>query len=227
MDALVYDLRHGLRLLFKHPSFTVIAITILALGIGANSAIFSIVNGVLLRPLDFDSPDRLLMIWGQNQKTGVQSDPVSYPNFLDWRKRNRSFEEMAAVTPLWRFNMTGTGNPERITGMFATPNLMRTLGAGPFMGRDFTEADAAAGSEPTIILSHKFWQRKFSSNPAIIGNSVMLDGIAFTAIAILPPGLSVLENVDIWTPITADNPAMARFIDRRSVRLFRPIGRLR
>lgn len=227
MDALVYDLRHGLRSLAKHPSFTVIAIAILALGIGANSAIFSIVNGVLLRPLDFDSPDRLLMIWGQNQRTGVQSDPVSYPNFLDWRERNRSFEEMAAVTPLWRFNMTGAGNPERITGIFATPNLMRTLGTGPIMGRDFTEADAQAGSEPTIILSHSFWQRKFSGSPAMIGNTVVLDGIAFTVIAILPPGISVLENVDIWTPITADNPAMARFIERRSVRLFRAIGRLR
>jgi len=194
------DLRYGARMLLKNPGFTSIAMITLALGIGANASIFSVVNTVLLRPLPFKEPERLIMI----RETKLPQFPefsVSPGNFLDWKKRNTVFERLVAInTP--SFNLIGTGDPEQISGMRVTEGFFAMLGAKPELGRDFLPEEDQPGRNNVVILSHGFWQRRFGGDPKIIDQTITLSGRIYTVIGVMPATFSFggSETV-LWTPM--------------------------
>ena len=146
METLLQDIRYGARALLRHPGFTAIAVIALALGIGANTAIFSVVNSMLLRPLPFAEPDRLLQVWETNVKRGRMQMSVSYPNFADWRDRNTVFEQVIAYSD-WSFNLTGTNEPERIRSAIVSPTFFSTLGIQPLLGRVFSPDEDQKGKD--------------------------------------------------------------------------------
>jgi predicted permease len=183
MSTLLQDLRYSIRTLAKSPGFTAIAILTLALGIGANTALFSVVNGVLLSPLPYPQPDRIAALYSRTPNFTHSS--ISYPNFLDWQRQNNSFTQLAA----WRgdsFNMTGAGEPERLRGEMISAGFFSILGVQPVIGRFFTANDDHAGAAPVVILSNAFWQRRFGGSRQIVGRSISLNGTAYTVIGILP-----------------------------------------
>jgi len=189
MVSLWQDIRYGFRMLVRNPGFTFVVVLILALGIGANTAIFSVVNGVLLRPLPYGNPDRLVMVWGASPQKGWYHNPVSFPNFTDWRDQNRVFEDIAACRPN-PFSFTGGGGVQQIAGEEVSCSLFQVLGVQAALGRTFLPEE----EDPHIvILSHGFWQRSFGSDPNIVGQSITLNGSPFTVIGIMPP--------DFWFPV--------------------------
>ncbi|MCA1591406.1 MAG: ABC transporter permease [Acidobacteria bacterium] len=188
MGTFLQDLRYALRVLAKNPGFTAIAVVALALGIGANTAIFSVINTVLLRPLPFDSPERLVKVWGTNQKRGVSKYPVSYPNFTDWRDQNGVFEHVAAYSDAGAI-LTGHDAPEQLNGIVASADFFEVLGAKPAIGRGFTTQDEQ-GDTHVIVLSDGVWRSRFAADPGIVGQQVMLDGQATTVIGIMPAAFS-------------------------------------
>src|SRR5438067_5219097 len=171
MNTLWQDIRFGLRMLAKHPSFTVVAIITLALGIGANTAIFSVVNAVLLRPLAFNDPGQLVAIHATNQQKGITTNEVSQTDALDWQAQSRSFADLALIGG-WNFNLTKVEEPERIQGALTTPNLFQVLGTQPALGRAFTPEEAQPGRDNVVILSHGLWQRRFGADQQVIGRTL-------------------------------------------------------
>src|SRR2546423_10406598 len=153
------DLRYGLRMLVKNPGFTIVAVIALALGIGANSAIFSVVNTVLLRPLPYKNPERLVMVWEENSKQGFPRDTPSPANFADWRDQNHVFESMAALVEI-SLNLTGAGDPERIDGRRVSASLFSLLGVEPQLGRAFRAEEDRPGGSHVVIISYGLWQRR-------------------------------------------------------------------
>ncbi|HEY6186737.1 MAG TPA: ABC transporter permease [Pyrinomonadaceae bacterium] len=198
MATLWQDLRYGFRMLLKSPGFTAVTILALALGIGANSAIFSVVNAVLLKPLPFSTAERLVFIseWSQQ----VQNMSVSYPNFTDWRDQNRSFEQLAAFRGAGLI-LTGAGEPERLDGREVSASFFPVLGTNPALGRNFAPAEDQPGGNRTAIISHGFWQRRFGANPSIIGQPVMLNNESYTIIGVLPRDFEWQAPVDVFVPI--------------------------
>jgi putative ABC transport system permease protein len=210
MEALWQDLRYAVRMLIKRPGFTVAAVLTLGLGIGANTAIFSVVNGALLRPLPFNDPDRLAMIWTTNQPRGVQQDDVSLDDYLDWRNRNQVFEQIAAFGP-WGFNITGEGEPEKITSVVVTPNLFQTLGVNPALGRDFSPEDATPEGANVVMISDRLWQRRYGQNPDLIGQALKLDGKSYMVIGIMPAQFRFPNSeVDMWAPLNLTTDESSR-----------------
>jgi putative ABC transport system permease protein len=207
--VLKQDLRYALRALRRQPAFTFIAALTLALGIGANTAIFSVVNTVLLTPLPYREPDRLVMLWETLKQAPMVM--VSYPNFRDWRERTSSFEDLAVYNQFDQFNLTGHGEPERVRGALASGNLFTLLGVAPAVGRLFTPSDDRPGADPVAVLSDGFWRRRFAEDPNIVGTSVLLDGVAYTVVGVLPPSMR-LANRDIWIPVGlfTDSPRFVR-----------------
>src|SRR5581483_10002906 len=171
MNTLLQDLRYGLRMLGRNPVFTLVGVVTLALGIGANTAIFSVVNAVLLRPLPFNEPERLVLLRGTNAKDGNEQQPASLADFLDFKQQARSFSELAAVSVPWSFVLTGGGEPEQIQGQFVSAGLFPALGVAPALGRTFLAEEDATGGAPVVILSHGLWQRYFGADPQIAGRS--------------------------------------------------------
>ncbi len=225
-DDLRQDLRHTLRQLRKDPGFTAVALLTLALGIGANSAIFSVVNGVLLRPLPYPEPDRLVILWEDyTARGGPEREWHSYPNFADWRAESRSFEEMA----VWQGGqpiLTGSGGePERVPGAQVTHGFFPTLGVQPALGRAFLEEEDAPGGPPVVLLSHGLWERRFGGDPAVVGRTVVVNGVEQTVIGVLPRGFRYqpLGDVDLWQPLGLD---AASSCGRACVHL-RSVARLR
>ena len=204
MGGLLHDLRYGFRVLFKSPGFTLVAIAALALGIGTTSAIFSLVNVFLLRPLPYPDPDRLVAIWQVDLRRGAEHDPISYPNFSDLRTQTRSFEQMAAYVPQ-SFNLTAGGTqPVRVMGMRVSASLFPMLKTQPFSGRFFTEdEDFLGGNGHVAVLSYGFWQRQFGGNPNIVGAKIMLDGDSYTVTGIMPRSFKfpIQSPADLWTPL--------------------------
>jgi putative ABC transport system permease protein len=184
MIGLFQDLRYALRQLRKSPGFTAVAVLTLALGIGANTAIFSIVNAVLLRPLPYKDADRLLMVWEQNPHRGWFENIVSSANFLDWKKQNDVFEDMAAFESNF-FNLSGGSKPEEIVGERVTANLFSVLGVQPLRGRLFLPEEERRG-DAAVILSYGLWQENFGGDPQLIGKPISLNGQAYTVVGILP-----------------------------------------
>ncbi len=195
------DLRYALRQQRKNPGFTIVAVIALALGIGAITAIFSVVNTVLLRPLPYKDPERLLMVWEEATKSGYPQDTPAAANFVDWRDQNQVFEGMAAIADT-SFNLTGSGDPERLEGRLVSANLFPLLGVEPEVGRVFTAAEDQPGSERVVVLSHRLWQRRFGGDPSIVGKTLTLNGAGYTVIGVMPARFQFPSaDDDAWVPI--------------------------
>jgi len=195
------DLRYAARILWKNPGFTAVAVIALALGIGANTAIFSVVNTVLLRPLPYKDPEQLVMVWEDASRHGYPRDTPAAANFVDWRDQNSVFSGMAAVED-GNFNLTGTGDPERLKGRRVSANLFPLLGVDPQLGRVFTAAEDQPGAQGVVVLSHRLWQRRFGGDPAIIGKTLTLNDEIHTVVGVMPARFKFPENDDeLWVPI--------------------------
>jgi putative ABC transport system permease protein len=220
-----HDFVYAVRALYARPLFAAAAIITLALGIGANSAIFSVVHAVLLRPLPYPSPDRLMTLWSHNPRQGFEKDVSAYPNFDDWRRQATSFERLAAYTGA-DFALTQAGDPAQIAGALVTPGFFETLGVAPARGRVFTAGEGAAGASHVAILSHGLWQTRFGSNPAIVGRSIVLNGLAYDVVGVMPPSFAFPEAAQVWTPL-APWGRYKDFMESRGAMWLRVIGRLK
>ncbi|MGH9852280.1 MAG: ABC transporter permease, partial [Blastocatellia bacterium] len=190
------DLRFGARMLLKQPGFTLIAVLTLALGIGANTALFSIVNAVLLRPFPYQAPERLVIVY--EFRNGFSP---SYPNFVDWRAQNTACDSMSAVRGNESFNFTGAGEPERLQGRLVSAEFFSTLGIKPLVGRDFLAEEDRPGATPAVILSYGFWQRRFGADASLIGRQLTLNNQSFTVVGVAPPGFQFGAEADVTVPI--------------------------
>ena len=197
LEQRVKDLRHGARSLLRAPSFTVVAVLTLALGIGATSSVFSVVNGVLLRPLPYAEPDRLVTLLHHG------SGPVAPANYLDWRVAANSFVSMAAAE-YWSPSLTNVDAPEQLVGLKLTANLLPTLGVRPLLGRYFASPDDRQGAPHEVVLSHRLWERRFAKDPAVLGRRIMLDGEAFTVVGVMPADFRFAPfwatRAELWVP---------------------------
>ncbi|HKN65151.1 MAG TPA: ABC transporter permease [Gemmatimonadaceae bacterium] len=187
--VLKQDLRFALRALRRNPGFTAVVVLTLALGIGANTAIFSVVHTVLLQPLPYRQPEQLVMLW--ETRPGSDRPLVSYKNFEDWRQRQRSFSDIAAYYPFASFTMTGRGDAERVDGALVSGSYLQLLGARPALGRLVTPADDAPGAAPVAVLGNGFFQSRFGGDPSVVGSTLLLDGEAYTVVGVLAPDVSV------------------------------------
>jgi putative ABC transport system permease protein len=212
--------------MLKQPGFTAVAVIALALGIGANTAIFSAVNAVLLRPLPFPEPERLVLVRDLQQ---TDETPASYPEYLDWKEQGRSFEDLAAAFNT-SYSLTGQGEPEQLLGVRVSANLLPMLGVKPMIGRNFQSEEESRSGERVVILSYSLWQRRFGGDPEVLGHNLTLSGQSFTVIGVLPagvrgllPGVGQLEQSrDLWMPLRLDTTNAPRGLHFLTV-----IGRLR
>jgi putative ABC transport system permease protein len=224
METLLRDIRYGIRSLLKRPGFTVVALIALALGIGANTAIFSLVNAVLLRSLPYSEPDRLVWVFG-NIRNGGNRASVSPLDYLDYRQQNTTFEQFAASlsVPL-PVNLTGNGEPERLTGAAVTGNYFQALGVQPALGRTFLLENEITGSDQVTVLSYALWQKQFGGDPNIVSKNVTLDGKTYNVIGVMPKDFNVPQPAELWVPMTFDvRPQMKQ----RKAHFLRPVGRLK
>jgi putative ABC transport system permease protein len=195
------DARYAVRMLRKNPAFALVAVVALALGIGANTSIFSVVNTVLLRPLPYKEADRLVVVWEDRTKQGYPRDTPAAGNFTAWREQNRVFEGMAAVANV-SINLTGAGEPERLEGRRVSAELFPLLGVEPQLGRAFTPEEDQPGSNTVVLLSHGLWQRRFGGDPSIVGRQLTLGGYAFTVVGVMPAHFQFPAREDeLWIPI--------------------------
>ena len=203
LETLMQDLRYGWRVLLKSPGFTVITLLTLALGIGANTAIFSVLYGILLRPLPYKDPARLVVLNETTSKVGMVS--VSYPNFVDWRAQNGIFSEMAAINSvrfnLSGYNQSGLNQPINVAGQAVSANFLSMLGTHPFLGRDFDAAEEKAGASAVVLLSYALWQSHFGGDRGIIGRTITLDGHSVSVIGVLPGDFRWTEKTDFLEPV--------------------------
>jgi putative ABC transport system permease protein len=227
-EEVFQDLRYGARMLLKHPGASLIAVLTLSLGIGANTAIFSVVNAVMLRPLPYSEPERLVQVWVTNPGAARWGDWVSYPDFLNWREQNKVFDEIGACRP-WPFNLTGTDTPEALFGTYVSADLFTVLGVRPILGRTFLAEEDQPGGNRVAVISHGLWQRRFGADPGLIGKSIQVDGQSRVVVGVMPHNFKFLwigmpsgvEN-EIWIP---HGPA-SELQDRGSPN-FRVVARLK
>ena len=210
LERLLQDLRYGLRMLMKSPGFTAVAILTLALGIGANTALFSVVNGVLLNPLPYPHPEQLVTL--HESKPNFATGSISLPNFLDWQKNNSTFSGMA-VSRGYSFNLTGRGEAEPLRARFITSDFFSVLGVKPVMGRDFAPGEDKIGAAPIAMISEGLWRRKFNSSGSAIGESLALDGKGYTVVGVIPASFDLsfgsFRNIDVFVPLGQwDNPLL-------------------
>jgi predicted permease len=218
----VRDVRYALRLLRKSPGFSVVAILMLALGIGANSAIFSVVNAVLLRPLPFPQPDRLVRLWEASPSRNWHRNVINAWNFLDWRDNTHAFEDMAAVSGR-QFNLTGYGDPVAVPGLQVSPGFFSILRIPPYLGRTFVADDGTPGHDDKVILSYGLWRTRFGGDPRIVGKTLRVNGSPRAIIGIMPQGFSFPKNpAQLWTPF-----ALTRSEDFRQGRFLTAVARLK
>jgi putative ABC transport system permease protein len=223
MNTLILDLRYAMRMLMKSLGFMAIAVLTLALGIGANTALFSVVNGVLLNPLPYRDSNQLVAVYGD--APGFEKSPISYPNFVDWQRQNEVFSSMA----LYRhedYNLTGNGEGQRVTGYMVTADFFRTLSVTPVLGRTFRPDDDVLGGAPVVVLGGGLWQRRFGSAPDIIGKTMTLNGVSYTVIGVIPSQFSFYGNTwDVYVPLGQWNDPSFR--DRRISVSARVIARMK
>jgi putative ABC transport system permease protein len=202
LEAFVQDLRYGARRLVAAPAFALVAIVTLALGIGANTAIFSVAAGVLLRPLPYPSADRLAMIWMDNARLKLRQDWHSYPNYLDYKTRNTTFDDMAEFNRRF-ITLTGEGDPERLVGAHSSANLFEVLGVRPALGRTYSREEDAAGAA-VVVLSHRLWQRRFGARSDVVGRKISLNGASFEVIGVMPERFAFPSvDTEMWVPTPA------------------------
>jgi putative ABC transport system permease protein len=219
------DLLYALRGLRKKPLFTAAAVLTLALGIGANSAIFTVVHAVLLRPLPYPAPDQLMMLWTYNPRQGYNKDVSAYPNFDDWRRQSASFEGMSAYFGA-NFTLTQAGDPAQIGGAIVTPGFFETLGVAPSLGRTFGAREGAPGGDRVAILSHRLWQTRFGGNPAIVGQPIMLNSVSYEVLGVMPPSFAHPDTAAVWTPL-APSERLVPVMQSRTTYWLQVVGRLK
>jgi putative ABC transport system permease protein len=220
-ERLWQDLRYTVRQLKRSPGFTSVCLITLALGIGANTAMFSVVQGVILAPLPFPQANRLIFLW--EKRPGVPQLDVSYPNFEDWEKRARSFEGMSALA-FHNFDLTGPGRAEHLMGIRASYGFLRTLDVQPAVGRDFAASDDQASAAPVVLISDRIWRERFASDRRVVGRSIDLDGKSFTVIGVLPSDFHFLADADVIIPL---RPNLPLILTDRSVEALAVLARLK
>ena len=213
MGDLLRDLRYGARSLRKRPGFTAVAVAILALGIGANSALFSVVSAALLRPVPWKDPERIVSVWETRAKKGESNNLVSAVDFVEWRERCQSFEQAAG----WRFlylNLTGSDEPERVQGLTVSPGYFPLLGVEAALGRTFLPEEEEPGRDKVIILSHGLWRRRFGSDPGVVGRQIAVEGESRTVVGVLPDDFHIFRvlnrELDVYIPLTLDRSRLGR-----------------
>ena len=226
METLIQDLRYGLRVLAKSRGFTAVAVATLALGIGANTALFSVINGVLLSPLPFPQPDQLVTL--HENKPNFEGGSVSYPNFHDWQKDNHTFSSVGLARPS-QFSLTGVGEAEQVSGEFVSSDFFTVLGVKPVIGRTFAEDEELVGAGPVALISAGLWRRKFSSAPDILGKNITLDARDYTIVGVIPADFHLdipgFRESQVYTPIGQwSNPLLLK---RGAGLGFHGIGRLK
>jgi putative ABC transport system permease protein len=235
METLLKDARYAIRSLLKHPGFAIMAVITLALGIGANTAIFSVINAVLLRPLPFHDSDQLVTLWERSPKQGYEQNPPAAGNYVDWREQNRTFSQMAIFAPSRRFNLSLGDQPERIYGAAVSSSLFELLGVRPVLGRNFSTEEEQPGKDQVAVISHNLWHRHFAADPNLVGRTITLDAKPFTIVGVMPEGFqfpggsgTVLriftpEAAELWVPLALDADILAQ----RSAHSLNVIGRLK
>ena len=228
LETIAADARYAFRMMRKNPGFAAIAILTLALGIGANTAIFSVVYAVLLKPLPYADPSQLVLVTEAKPQEGVELTGTSYPNFEDWRAQNNVFSELAA-DQAHDLTVTGRGEPFVVNTTVVTPEIFALLEAQPLLGRTFVPGDGKRGAAPVVILSENIWRSRFGADPKIVGSSVSLDKRSFTILGIMRSGFrapTLSRNQDIWIPLV-DDPLFGTWMARRGGHWARVIGRLK
>ena len=221
MRTLLQDIRFSFRLVRKRPGMSLLVLAAMILGIGVNSAVFSVVNAVLLRPLPISEPQRIVVIHATSQQSSAVT--VSYPEYQDWKAQSRSFQSIAALESLY-FNLTGNGAPEHLRGVAASASYFQTLGLAPTLGRDLNTEDELPGSARVAIISHGFWQRRFGGDPAILGKTLVLDGLSYSIVGVLPPTqFAYVQFWDVWVGI---GPFLDEHLMNRETRYFYVLARL-
>lgn len=198
--GLMRDVRHAVRMLVRSPAFSAIAIMTFAVGIGANAAVFSVVDAVLLRPLPYPGADRIALVWVDNTREHIKEDINSYPNYRDWQAQNSSFQHLAGYA-LSAYALTGAGDPERLTGAEVTANFFDVMGVKPVIGRLFTEANETEGQDGVIVISYGFWQRRFGGAPDVIGRTITLSTRPHEIIGVMPPEMQFPDSCELWKPL--------------------------
>jgi putative ABC transport system permease protein len=227
LDSLLQDLRYGVRMLRKTPGFTLSAVLTLALGIGANTAIFSVVETVLLRPLPFKDPARLVDIWQNNPRHGAWQEQTSYPEFLDWRKQTSAFQSMAVYRETQSATLSGIGDPVRLHGAVVSPDFFEVLGANPLQGRAFSPEQDVPGKAAVVTISYDLWRMRFQSDPTVVGRRVTIAEKSYTIVGIMPRGFQfpiLAEPIDVWIPLAAYDGSMPT---ERGAHIYSAFARLR
>ena len=201
METLWQDLRYGARQLLRSPGFTLAAALTLALGIGANASIFSVVNGVLLQPLAYDDSDRIIVVWGKHPQIGREA--ASLPDFADWRAQNSTFESMAGAARGF-LTLTGGEEPERLMATLVTGDFFDVLRVRPVLGRGFLPEEDRPGAGRVVLIGHGLWQRRFGGDPNIVGRTLTLNGELYTVVGVAPPHLNLLSSSELWAPLARD-----------------------
>ena len=200
------DLRYGVRMLLKNPGFTAVVVMTLALGIGANAALFSVVNGVLLNPLPFPQPEQLVTL--HQSKPNFETGAIPYPNFRDWQKENRTFSAMA-ISRGFGFSLIGAGEAERVSARLVSADFFSVLGVKPALGRTFAPGEDEPGAGPVALISADLWQRKFGAAPDVVGKGLTLDDKSYTIVGVLPASFTLFRSADVYVPIGQwNNPAL-------------------
>jgi len=223
MDSIIKDIRYALRGFLKHPGFTAIALVALALGIGANTAIFSIVNAVILQPLPYQNPDRLVWVYGN--RNGGSRGSVAPLDFLDYRSQNKTFEQFAASrSTILPMTLTGSGEPERVEPSAITGNYFDTFGVSPALGRGFSLENEKTSQDQVTVLSYAFWQTRFGGDPNIVHKTIILDGKPYEVLGVMPADVVLPQPAQLWVPLNFDSDPEMKM---RKARFLRPMGRLK
>src|SRR2546423_1866445 len=230
METFWQDIRYGIRMLVKAPSLSIVATIALALGIGANTAIFSVVNAVLLRPLPFANSEQLMMVWETDPTRGYSRGSASYPNFVDWREQNHVFEHTASYHTI-DFIMTGRGEAARLQGAVVNADLFPLLGVAPVIGRGFLPDEDKPGETGRVaLLSQEIFQKRFNSDPRIVGQSMVLDGKTYTIVGVMPQAFQFPiqnEPVELWTTVAVDREGKEPITSQRGAHYMNVIARLK
>lgn len=225
LNASMRDLQAALRAIRRSPGFTAVVVVTLGLGVGINSAIFSLVDGVLLRPLPYPQPDRVMTLWETNPQLDVVQDRVAAGTYRDWAERSESFAAMGAYTVAAQV-LGGAAEPERVVTGRISPEVFDVLGVRPALGRPFREEEATPGNDGVVILSHGFWTRRFGADPGVLGRSIVLDEVPLSVVGVMAPRFQFppeATDVQLWRPLAIN----ARLFDVRAMRVYNVVGRLR
>ncbi|HEY7159811.1 MAG TPA: ABC transporter permease, partial [Acidobacteriota bacterium] len=228
METLLRDIRYGIRFFLRNAAFSAVAVIILALGIGATSSIFSVINSVLLKDLPFKDPARLVSLYGNF--TQLSKAPVSGADYLDWKKRSQSFSGMSCFAAYGSHNLSGVDHAEQLRSVFVSADLFSTLGVQPMIGRNFLPYEDQPDHFHVVLLSHGLWKRRFGSDPGLVGKTIKLEGLDYTVAGVMAPGFQFplvssdfAFPADLWVPL----PMTAKRASDRNTNYLRIIGRLK